>query len=125
MKTKSKKVVQWILTGIVGLLFTGSAISKLTGGKDALKMAEDIGLNATSYQNLGVIELLSVLLFCIPKSGIIGSILLIAYMGGAIATHLTHGQSIVAPLVIEVIVVVVSAFRFPELTTRLFDSKQK
>jgi hypothetical protein len=40
-------------------------------------------------------------------------------MGGAIATHLEHGQSVVAPIAIAVFVGVVALFRFPELTLRI------
>lgn len=51
---------------------------------------------------------------------ILGTLLLAAYMGGAIATHLEHGQSIIAPCVIQAFVWIVAVYRFPELRTRLF-----
>jgi hypothetical protein len=40
-------------------------------------------------------------------------------MGGAIATHLEHGQSIMAPCIIQAFLWAVTFFRFPELTNRL------
>jgi hypothetical protein len=40
-------------------------------------------------------------------------------MGGAIAVHLTHGQSIIVPLLIEVLIGLVALLRFPELKTQL------
>ena len=70
----------------------------------------------------GIIELLSLILFVIPRTGILGTFLLVAYMGGAIATHLEHGQSIIAPFIIESFLFLVAFYRFPELRTKLLNA---
>ncbi|MCX6191485.1 MAG: DoxX family protein [Flavobacteriia bacterium] len=57
--------------------------------------------------------------FFFPRTGVIGTLLLCAYMGGAIATHLEHGQSIMAPCIIQAFLWAVAIYRFPELTNRL------
>lgn len=124
MTTKTKNILQWIAAGLVGFVFIGSAMSKLFGGEEAIEMAKEIGLNAQNFKLVGIVELISVLLFLLPRTGIIGTLLLAAYMGGAMATHLTHSQSIMAPAVIEAIVWAVAFFRFPELQARLFGNKQ-
>jgi hypothetical protein len=69
-----------------------------------------------------VVELTCLLLFVIPRTGILGTMLLSAYMGGAIATHLEHGQSILAPCFIQAFVFVVAFYRFPELRSKLFNT---
>ena len=119
MKEKTRKIVYWVLTGIVGLLFIASAMGKLFGSPDAVKMAEGFGLTAQTNMMLGIVELISVILFVIPRTGVLGALLLTAYMGGAIATHLEHGQPVVAPMIIEAILWLVMVFRFPELKTKL------
>jgi hypothetical protein len=43
-------------------------------------------------------------------------------MGGAIATHLEHGDSIVAPCVIQAVLWIVAVFRFPELKSRIMSN---
>jgi hypothetical protein len=43
-------------------------------------------------------------------------------MGGAIATHLEHGVSIVAPCIIQSLMLIVAFYRFPELRTKLLNS---
>ena len=120
MKEKTKKIVYWILTGLIALLFGSSSLGKLFSSPEALKMAEAFGLSGQTYMMLGIIELVSVILFVIPRTGVLGSLLLIAYMGGAIATHLEHGQPIVAPCVIQAVLWLIVIFRFPELRGRLF-----
>jgi len=124
MTTKTKNIITWGLAGVVGFIFIGSAVSKFIGGEEALTMAGSIGLDENSFKILGVIELISVLLFILPRTGILGTLLLSAYMGGAIATHLTHGQSVMGPAVIEAIVWIAAVFRFPELTDRISGFKK-
>lgn len=119
MSEKTKKILYWVLTGLVAFIFIGSAISKFTANADALKMAENFGLNASTYKMIGVVELISVTLFIIPRTGILGTLLLAAYMGGAIATHLEHGDSIIVQCIIQTLVWIVAVYRFPELKSRI------
>jgi len=83
-----KNKIGWALTGIVVLLMSASAIDKIRGSEHALQMTASFGISAATYQILGLIELGSVILFAIPRTGILGLLLLASYLGGAIATHL-------------------------------------
>jgi uncharacterized membrane protein YphA (DoxX/SURF4 family) len=123
MNIKTKKIINLGLTAVIGLIFIGSAISKLMGGEEATKMTQDIGLSPSELTMVGIIELISVILFIIPRTGILGTLLLAAYMGGAIATHLTHGQSIIAPSIIQALIWIVAIIRFSELKIRLFNDQ--
>lgn len=120
---KTKKIIYWVLTGLVAFIFMGSAVGKFTANDEAIKMASGFGLDAKTYTMLGIIEMVSILLFIIPRTGILGSMLLAAYMGGAIATHLEHAVSVVAPCVIQSFLFIVAFYRFPELRTTLLNSK--
>ena len=119
---KLKSIIYWVLTGLIAFVFLGSAVGKFTANEEAIKMAANFGLDAKSYTLLGIIEVISVILFMVPRTGIIGTLLLAAYMGGAIATHLEHGVSIVAPCVIQSFLFIVAFYRFPELRTKLLTS---
>jgi uncharacterized membrane protein YphA (DoxX/SURF4 family) len=120
---KTNRIIYWILTALIAFVFIGSAIGKLTANEEALKMATNFGLDAKTFSIIGVIELICVLLFIIPRTGVIGTLLLAAYMGGAIATHLEHGESVIAPCVIQAFIFVVALYRFPELRKTLLNSK--
>lgn len=122
MSKKSSNLIYWVLTGIVSLIFIGSAFGKFFANEEALKMAASFGLDAKTNTILGIVELLSLILFVIPRTGILGTLLLAAYMGGAIATHLEHGQSIIAPCIIQTILFLVAFYRFPELRTKLLNA---
>jgi hypothetical protein len=122
MSKKSSDLIYWVLTGIVSLIFIGSASGKFFANEEALKMAASFGLDAKTNTLLGIVEIISLILFVIPRTGILGTLLLAAYMGGAIATHLEHGQSIIAPCIIQTILFLVAFYRFPELRTKLLNA---
>lgn len=119
MTIKTKTTISLILTILVSALFIFSAVGKIAGTKEVIEGAKAMGLTPATIRNIGIIELIITLLFASNRTGVIGGVLLLAYMGGAIATHLEHGQSVVAPIAIAVFVGVVTLFRFPELTLRI------
>jgi hypothetical protein len=119
MNPKTKKIISWVLASLVAALFTFSAVGKFFTGPANESQIIAMGLNLTSIKVLGIIELISIILFMVPRTGIIGTMLLAAYMGGVIATHLEHGESIIAGCVIQAFIWIVAAVRFPELTQRL------
>lgn len=120
---KTKRIIYWVLTGLVAFVFLGSAAGKLSANKEALKMAAGFGLDSKTYTMLGILELLCAILFIIPRTGIVGTMLLAAYMGGAIASHLEHGISIVVPCFVQTFMLLVAFYRFPELRSKLLNSK--
>lgn len=119
---KSKKIIYWVLTGLVAFVFLGSAVGKFTANEESIKLAAGFGLDAKKYTMLGVVEVICLILFIIPRTGILGTLLLVAYMGGAIASHLEHDLSIVAPCVIQSFLFLVAFYRFPELRTKLLNT---
>lgn len=116
-----KKIVTWSLTGLVGLLFIASALGKFTALEKsdmALQMGK-MGISYGTITYLAAVEILAAVLFLIPRTGILGFCLLTAYMGGAIAVHLTNHQGIAWPCVILAFVWIVGLVRFNEIGQRL------
>jgi hypothetical protein len=122
MSSKTKNIVGWVLSGLLGALFLFSASGKLMGGEEAVKMASGLGINASTFTILGVVEVLSLALFLYPRTGVLGTLLLSAYMGGAIATHLEHGESFAFQCVIQAVLWITAIIRFPELKSRIMSS---
>lgn len=59
-----------------------------------------MGWKPEAMNYLGVVELVSTLLYLVPKTAVLGAILLAAYMGGAIATHVRVGD----PFIVQVLI---------------------
>lgn len=119
MSTKTRNIIGWVLTALLAFVFIGSAVMKLAGSEQAVKGAASFGLSATTLKLIGVVEILSVVLFIIPRTGLLGTLLLAAYLGGAIATHLEHQLPVLPPVIIQCLVWVTATIRFPELSKRL------
>lgn len=68
---KTNKTIAWGLTGLISLAFLGSAVGKFMANEEALKMAETFGIDASTYLMIGVVELFCLLLFIIPRTGIL------------------------------------------------------
>jgi len=125
MSPKTRNIIGWILTGLLALLFLWSASMKIIGGPEMEKNVAGLGLNASTTRILGIVEALSILLFIIPRTGILGTLLLAAYLGGAMATHLEHKLPVIMPLVISGVLWITAALRFPELLGRLLGHHEK
>lgn len=124
MPKKISKISGWVLTIILGLLFAFSAYLKLSQNEIAVTQAASMGFDANVYRMIGVIELVALVLFLIPRTGILGSLLLIAYMGGAIATHLQHHQPIIMAVAVQVLVWIAFVLRYPTVVQQLFPVAQ-
>ena len=53
---------------------------------------------------LGVLELACTVIYLIPRTAVLGAILLTGYLGGAILTHLRVGDPVIMPAVLGVLV---------------------
>ena len=119
MSQKTISIAGWVLTIVLALLFTMSAFMKLSQNEAAQAQAAALGLSGATYQIIGLVEILALILFLIPRTGVVGALFLIAYMGGAIATHLEHGQPVTMAVAVQVLLWIATALRFPELLQRL------
>ena len=120
MNQKTNKIIGWVLAGLVAFALVGSGMVKLSGGAQAAEMAKGLG-GAGHVMLLGILELVIALIWLIPRTGIVGTLLAAAYMGGAIAVHFIGNQPILIPVVIQILIWIAAAVRFPELTKRLLN----
>ena len=65
---------------------------------------QHLGFQAGTLPVLGVVELLCVVLYAVPRTAVLGAVLLTGYLGGAIATHVRLGEAFTPPLLLGVLV---------------------
>lgn len=94
----------WVLAVVPSGLLIFSGVMKLTRSPEVLKGFADVGWPERLAVPLGVTELLCTLIFLIPKTSVLGAILLTGYMGGAIATHVRLGEPFVVQALVGVVV---------------------
>lgn len=121
--TRSKQITYWTATLLIAFVFIASGLFKLIGGEKSAEMAKGLG-GEGNVMALGILELVIATLWVIKRTGVIGTLLAMAYIGGAMAVHLVTGQPILVPTLIEVLIAVAAFIRFPELTERLLKGKE-
>lgn len=85
-----------ILSAVLVLFLLFDAGIKLVPITPVITTMEQLGLPASveMARSLGVLTLLCTLLYAIPRTSILGAILLTGYLGGAMATHLRVGSPV-------------------------------
>jgi hypothetical protein len=80
-------VTGWVLSGILALLFLPSAFFKIAQPAGFLE-GWTKSYPAGAALPLGIIELGMFVLYLVPKTRYLGGLIMLAYLGGAVATHL-------------------------------------
>jgi sorbitol-specific phosphotransferase system component IIC len=102
MTTKTKNIASTVLMAIPALMVAMSAIMKLTGSQKIVDGLTKGGLG-NYISLLGILELISVALFVIPKTYKLGFLLLCCYLGGAMSVELASGQPPMAAIFLALI----------------------
>jgi hypothetical protein len=112
--SRGRRIAGWVLTGLLTALFLASAIAKLLAAAPVVEQFQKWGLG-NQLLLIGAGELISALLFAIPKTHSLGVLLLSGYMGGAIVTHMQHDEPFVVQSVILALIWVAGYLRYPKL----------
>ena len=104
----SKGATCWIgriLTGVPILLMLFSASMKFAGNPQMVdEFVNRFGYPASAAPVLGAVELACIVLYAVPRTTVLGAILLTGYLGGAVATHVRIGDpSFLIPLGLGVV----------------------
>lgn len=100
---KWQRVTGWTLSGLLALVFLPSAFFKIAQPEGFLEEWSKT-YPASSALPLGVIELAIFVLYLVPKTRYLGGLLMLAYLGGAVATHVhANDGKFVVPVVVGVV----------------------
>lgn len=111
---KGRRIAGWILAGLITAMILMAATMKLMGGDELAKNFAKYGLEGRQIL-IGSGELISAILFIIPRTSSLGVLLLSSLMGGAIVTHMEHAEAFFAPVVVLLLVWITGWLRNPEL----------
>jgi hypothetical protein len=82
-------------------------IMKLVRPAIVVETTVQLGYPASVILPLGIVLLVCTVLYVIPRTAVLGAILLTGYLGGAVATHVRVGEGlfpIVFPIVLGVLI---------------------
>lgn len=81
-----------VLTGFAALFLLFDGAFKFFLTPEAATATADLGWPLDALRALGVVELVCLALYLIPRTAPLGALLWTGYLGGAIATHLRIGN---------------------------------
>jgi hypothetical protein len=95
-----------IMSGVVVLLLLFDAIIKILRLAAAVEGTARMGYPAGVVLPLGVVLLACVILYVIPRTSILGAILLTGYLGGAVASNVRVGNPLFGYVLLPIYIAV-------------------
>lgn len=86
------KRVGWAISGLMILFLLFDSLGKIMLEQHVVAATKAIGYPVDCIRALGVICLACTILYAIPRTSILGAILLTAYLGGAVASKVRIGD---------------------------------
>jgi hypothetical protein len=97
-----------ILTGLPVLFLLLDGVMKLFSPAPVVEGMIKLGYPLSLTATIGIILLISVVLYAIPRTSVLGAILLTGYLGGAVASNLRVGNPlfgyILAPVYVALLI---------------------
>lgn len=81
-----------IMGGLPALFLLADAVMKFVKPEPVIKETVRLGYAESMIMPLGAVLLVSAILYLIPRTAILGAILLTGYLGGAVATHVSANE---------------------------------
>ena len=82
----------YALSGLAVLFLLVDSIMKVLRTAPAVEGTVQLGYPDAVVVTIGLVQIVCVLLYALPRSSAIGAVLLTGYLGGAIATHVRVGS---------------------------------
>lgn len=95
MQTQISRAERWTgraLSAIAALALLADSLGKLVEAQPVIEGTIALGYPRDAVFTLGTILLTCVLVYLIPRTAVLGALLLTAYLGGAVATHVRVGS---------------------------------
>jgi len=80
------------LSGLSALFLLMDGVMKLVKPAPVLEATTRLGFPEHALTAIGVVLIVSTILYLIPRTAVLGAILLTGFLGGAVATHVRAGS---------------------------------
>jgi hypothetical protein len=102
--SKASLLTGRILSALAMLLFVFTAMFSLLKPAVAMQGFAHYGYPERAFLPIAIVELVCVILYAIPRTSILGAILLTGYLGGATATHVRVGEPPILAIIVGIVV---------------------
>lgn len=89
---KKKRWAGYIVSGLPALFLLADSLGKFVKPAPVIEGTVKLGYPESVLTGLGAVLLASTVLYLVPRTAVLGAILLTGYLGGAVATHVRVGD---------------------------------
>jgi len=82
-------IVSWVLQIVAAVILFQTLFFKFTGAEESVYIFTTLGMEPWGRIGSGVVELVAVVLLLVPRTVVVGALLALGVITGAIASHLT------------------------------------
>jgi hypothetical protein len=86
--SKGKLLAGYIISALVALMLIFDAAAHLIKPAPVVQAFARLGYPLSASVGIGLVLLICTAIYVVPKSSVLGAILLTGYLGGAVSTHL-------------------------------------
>ena len=103
MSDRTMTIAGWVLTGLFTLFMLGASIApKLVGAEIAADTMRQLGWPDGYVLMIGLIELGCVLLYLYRRTSVLGALLMMGVLGGAMATQIRVGNPLFSHILFSI-----------------------
>ncbi len=124
--SKTRLWSSYILQGIVAFFLFIGAVNNLIKTETALENAAALGYPESALVPMAIALIIGLCCYVIPKTSVLGALILTGWFGGAVATHIIHGDSFVillTPILFAILVWLAIGLRDKNVQAVLFLNK--
>lgn len=104
--TRKQRITGWILSGLACAFLLLDGVMKLVQPAVVVDTTVGLGYPQHTITGIGISLLVATALHLLPRTAFLGALLVTAYLGGAVATHVRAGSPLFSHLLFPVYVAV-------------------
>jgi len=105
-ETRIRLTGGYVLTTLVVLFLSFDSVLKVLALAPAVQGTTQLGYPAESVVWIGTIELVCLIMYLVPRTAVLGALLLTGYLGGAVASQLQVGAPLFSHILFPIYVAV-------------------
>ena len=95
-----------VLSGLAALFLAFDAVMKLLQVPAAMEGTAQLGYPTSVIFGLGVLQAILLIAYLVPRTTVLGALLWVGYLGGAVATHVRVGNPLASHILFPIYVAI-------------------
>ena len=87
IQSRTAARIGWVLTGLLAVFLIFDAVGKLLNVQEVKDAMVELGLREEMTPVIGIVLLIFLALYLVPRTAVLGAVLLTGYLGGAVLTN--------------------------------------